>query len=90
MTAPAPRCPVPYMQDGVDRYLTHGVPPGSFLTALFSNDLKLAFGKADDANTAAMREWVGFMYNDMPSPSQGSPENVQAWIARFAVLDAAA
>ena len=73
------------MQAGVDRYLNHGVPPGDFLTALFSNDLKMAFGKADEANTAAMRRWVGFMYG-MPSTSQGSPVAVRAWIARFAAL----
>ena len=90
MPAPTPRCPVPHMQAGVDRYLNHGVQPGSFLTALFSNDLKRAFGKADEANTAAMREWVGFMYNDMPSTSQGSLVAVRAWIARFAARSFAA
>ena len=86
MPAPTSRCPVPHMQAGVDRYLKHGVPPGDFLTALFSNDLKMAFGKADEANTAAMREWIGFMDNDMPSTSQGSLVAVRAWIARFAAI----
>lgn len=79
--APA-RCPVPYMQAGVDRYIVHGIPPGKFLTALFSNDLKGALCKADEHNTAAMRAWVLFMVNDMPSGAQGSPETVAAWIAR--------
>ena len=74
-------CPVAYMQDGVDRYINQGIPPGSFLTALFCNDLKEAYRRADDANTAAMREWVRFMINDMPSIAQGSPDKVQEWIA---------
>jgi len=75
------RVPVAYMHGGVQRYLDHGIPPGSFLKALFSNDLKEAFHKADDQNIALMLEWVRFMFNDMPSNSQGSPEAVEAWIA---------
>ena len=78
---PTPNCPVPYMQSGVDNYVEHGIPPGSFLTALFSNNLKEAYRRADDANTAAMNDWVRFMINDMPSASQGSPERVREWIA---------
>lgn len=82
--ASATRYPVPvdYMHGGVQRYLDHGIPPGSFLTALFSNNLKEAFRQADDENTAAMRAWVGFVINEMPNTAQGSPEIVQAWIAR--------
>lgn len=77
------RYPVPVgcMHGGVQRYLDHGIPPGSFLMALFSNDLKEAFRRADDQNTAAMLDWVRFMVNDMPGNSQGSPEAVEAWIA---------
>ena len=74
--------PVHYMVDGVRRYVEQGIPPGSFLLNLFSNDLKGAFGKADDENTAAMLHWVRWMYNEMPSITQGSPEKVRAWVTR--------
>ena len=74
------KVPVSYMAGGVQRYIEQGVPPGSFLLALFSNDLKEAFRCADENNTAAMRDWVVFMVNEMPSDSQGSPSRVAEWI----------
>lgn len=74
------KIPVDYMVDGVRLYIERGIPPGHFLTALFSNDLKESFKRADDANTAKMREWVGFVYWEMPWGSQGSPAHVSAWI----------
>lgn len=76
------KVPVEYMADGVRRYIEDGVPPGGFLSALFSNDLKLSFGRADDNNIAAMRQWVNFVYWEMPRESQGSPALVKAWIDR--------
>lgn len=71
-----------HMRGAVERYIMHGIPPGSFLTAVLSNDLKEAYGRADDENSAAMRGWVQFIYGYTPSPSQGSPEAVRAWIER--------
>ena len=74
------KCPVDYMVDGMRRYVEHGVPPGHFLTALLSNDLKESFNRADDANTAAMRQWVIFLRWELPVGCQGSPAKVRAWI----------
>ncbi len=68
-----------YMAGGVERYVIHGVMPGDFLTALFQNDLKEAFNRADEDNTRAMRNWVMFMINYMPSESQGSVKKVAEW-----------
>lgn len=76
-----------HMWGGVERYLLHGIPPGGFLTAVLSNDLMGAFGKADDENTAAMRNWAMFIYNYMPNGCHGSPEKVRAWLASFADRD---
>lgn len=73
------KVPVEYMRDGVRRYIERGVMPGDFLFALFSNDLKGAYRAADDRNTEAMRAWVGFVINEMPCTSQGSPAIVRAW-----------
>ena len=85
-------CPVGYMQASVDRYVDDGILPGQFLRALFSNDLKGAFGAADDHNAALMQAWVRWLYTEMPVRSQGSPEKVAAWIAerQTAVVEDAA
>lgn len=71
-----------HMRDGARRYIERGIPPGSFLEAVISNDLKGAFGKADDMNRACMFEWVCFFYNEAPTACWGSPEHFAAWIAR--------
>ena len=70
-----------HMVQGVCDYIIFGLPPGGFLTAVLSNDLKMAFGRADEQNQHAMRRWVMFMYNEMPSQAQGSPEKVDEWMA---------
>ena len=71
-----------HMRGAVQRYVMHGVPPGNFLTAVFSNDLKEAFARADDDNARTMHGWVRFMYNFMPSNAHGNPETFRAWMAR--------
>lgn len=69
-----------YMWGGVKRYMVDRIPPGDFLTALFSNDLMEAFGRADDENQSNMRRYCQFLYNYAPRGSYGSPENVRAWL----------
>lgn len=69
-----------YMWGGVERYFVNRIRPGHFLTALFSNDLMEAFGRADDTNTANMRQWCQFLYNYAPRRSYGSPKNVHDWL----------
>lgn len=75
------KTPIPYMDDAVEHYLQNGISPGGFLLALFSNDLKETFKRADFVNITLIKEWVGFMVNEMPWIAQGSPEVVAAWIA---------
>jgi len=69
-----------YMVDGVRSYIEEGRPLGGFLRALFSNDLKGAFGRADINNTACMRFWVEWLINHAPVQCQGSEEAVDKWI----------
>lgn len=69
------------MQDGARLYIERGIPGGSFMTALFSNDLLGAFQRADMENTAAMRTWASFLHNEAPCGCYGSPEHVKDWIA---------
>jgi hypothetical protein len=56
-------------------------PFGNFVMALLTNNLSRAFLHADDENRAALRQYVGFLHNEMPSPAWGSPEKVAAWLA---------
>lgn len=71
----------PHMHDAVERYIEHGIPAGHFLMAVLRNDLMEAFGRADEENTAAMRNWCAFLHNYAPSRCFGSSKNVDAWIA---------
>lgn len=79
-----------HMYGGMKRYILHGIPPGSFLTAVLSNDLMGALGKADEDNRVALHAYGMFLYNDAPSPCHGSPEKVRAWIAKGGMAGAQA
>jgi len=70
-----------HMIGSVKRYVLRGIGGGSFLTALFSNDLIGAIGKADAENQEAIGAWAQFLYNSIPGNCHGSPEKVAAWIA---------
>lgn len=69
-----------HMRDPFRLYIEKGIPGGSFLTAVVSNDLKGAFGRADDINRARMFDTVAFLVNEAPIGSYGSPERVADWI----------
>lgn len=73
------RLPV-HMQDSFRLYIEKGIPGGSFMTAVLSNDLKGAFGRADDINRARMFDTVAFLVNEAPIGCHGSPEHVKDWI----------
>lgn len=71
-----------HMRSPARDYVERGVRPGGFLTAVLSNDLKEAFGRADHINFQFMSDWVGWLVWNCPSGAQGSPEKVAAWIER--------
>jgi len=48
------------------RYMEHGIQPGSFLTAVLSNDLYNATGRADRGNLAALPAIVRWFANKCP------------------------
>lgn len=70
-----------YMASGMYLYLLHRVRPGSFMEAVLCNDLREAVACADDENGARLKEWVRFMYCELPANSWGSPELVRQWLA---------
>ncbi len=75
------KIPVLYMIDHMRAYMEKGHPPGSFLTALLSNDLMEACRRADDANRLSLGLWAAWLYNEAPAVSFGSPTRVNNWIA---------
>lgn len=71
-----------HLRDGMQMYVEEGIPPGGFCMAVLSNDLKGAFGRADETNIKRMHDIVLWLYNECPSTAQGSPQAVKAWIER--------
>ena len=65
---------------GLLDYLRYGVPPGHFLQAVLSNDLREACSRADEINRRALYDYVFVLYNDAPGAAWGSPDKVKAWI----------
>ena len=68
-----------HMQGPMRRYIENGIPPGSFLRAVLSNDLRAAFQRADDINGPRIRDFVVFLYNEAPRGCYGSPSAVNEW-----------
>lgn len=69
-----------HMQDAMRLYVERGIQPGSFLTAVLSNDLMGALGRADDINLDALPAYGRFLYNDAPCGCYGSADHVRDWI----------
>ena len=69
-----------HMQPAVEGYYYNGQYPGSFLRAVLSNQLLQSFEAADEINEAHMKDWVMFLYNELPSSAWGSSEKVDLWI----------
>jgi hypothetical protein len=70
------------LRDALIAYRDEGRPVGDFLRALLSNDLLEAVGRADHLNTWLLPIYVGYLYNEFPSPAWGSREKVDAWLER--------
>ncbi len=64
-------------------WIENSRPTGGFVEAVLSNDLKEAFGRADEKNLAAMYDIVCWLYNEAPIPCWGSPKRVEEWGKRW-------
>jgi hypothetical protein len=69
-----------HMRTGIREYVLYGKSGGSFQTAIFSDSLVKAFGKADDINRKYLEEYAMFLYWIAPSECWGSLEKVNQWI----------
>jgi hypothetical protein len=67
----------------LEAWINHGRPTGSFLKAVLENDLAGAFMRADEANLAALRDIVFWVYHEAPIACWGSLENVTIWRNQF-------
>lgn len=63
-------------------YVNEGVPTGSFLRSVLSNDLFGAFERADQENRDAIGLLVTYIYNEIPSCCWGSRELYHQWLDR--------
>ncbi len=68
-----------HMNAGLDRYIKIGQRPGDFLFAVLKNDFIGAVSRADPSNILNLTAFMGFMCNEMPGASYGSPAKVKAW-----------
>lgn len=68
------------MMPSILRYVNDRIKPGRFLQAVICNDLSEAVGWADDENLSNLPAYVGFFYNETPTPCHGSLEKMQAWL----------
>jgi hypothetical protein len=69
-----------HILDSINRYVEHGFEPGSFLTAVLSNDLAGAFNAADSDAEAGLRDIVKYIHWEIPSLCWGSRAKVEAWL----------
>ena len=67
-------------EGALKRYFEHGLPPGSFLTAIICNDLHRAVGCADSFNLPLIPEYVKFMVNEVPGNAWGNAETMRSWM----------
>ena len=69
------------MQVALKNYFLDHLPVGGFLTALFSNDLRNTFWRADDENVKMIELYVQWLNSvDYGRTAWGSPEIVADWL----------
>lgn len=64
---------------GLDLYFNQGIRPGRFLTAVLSNNLVEAFGRADPRSVDLLPRLVELVFHYAPAMAWGSPQAFDAW-----------
>jgi len=62
------------------RYLDNHIRPGHFLSAVLSNDLMGAMGRADLQSRIQLHDICTFVYNHVPMCACGSKESFEKWL----------
>ena len=69
------------MMKAIQRYLSYGLEPGDFLTAIIENNFVEAAGRADEENLNNLPAYAAFLYAEVPVDAWGSREKRLAWQA---------
>lgn len=67
-------------QESMKAYIEQRRQTGGFLYSVLSNDLQMAFARANEVNTHRMRDYLVFLHNKAPSMCWGSPSKVKEWL----------
>ncbi len=62
------------------RYLFDQIPPGHFMTAVLSNDLKETFGRGDAGSIANLRSILTFLHSHFPANVWGTEDRVDSYL----------
>lgn len=68
------------LKTGIDNYIDHGQPVGSFLEAVLENNLTTAVVRADTVSQAHLRGIVMYVLRCAPQRCNGDAITVQDWI----------
>ena len=69
-------------KESLYNYFVYGLEPGGFMTAVLSNDLYRAVGKADFVNISLINVYVDWLRWHAPHGSYGTPEMVCSWLTK--------
>lgn len=69
----------PACRGALIRYVLHGDQVGDFLSAVISNELVEAAGRADAENIVILHVYAAFLHNVAPGASWGSREAMRSW-----------
>jgi hypothetical protein len=72
----------PHEVEALTRYVRDRIEPGDFLSAVISNDLKEACGRADHLNRRKIFEYCEWLYNNAPRACWGSSDRMNAWLSQ--------
>lgn len=68
-----------HIMNSMRQYCEEGKPTGSFLRAVFANDLKGAVCRADDTDMSLLPIYINWVLWIAPSACQGSYKKVKEW-----------
>ena len=69
-------------RESLYNYFVHGLEPGSFMTAVLSNDLYGAVGRADFVNIDLVGEYARWIESCAPYGSYGDRDTVRGWLRK--------
>ena len=69
-----------HILDSIDRFVRHRIAPGSFVTAVLSNDLTGAFLAGDEDSLRGLRDIMRYVHWEIPGVCHGSKSIVERWL----------